>query len=83
MMFAMAAKPFTQSEWKLINNKLVADSIAYSRINPVLKRMGEYLEALHGKNVDKLPNAEQKAFFARFEHKVNDHMPLCLRLPLP
>jgi len=26
---------------------------------------------------------EKKGFYARFEHKVSDHMPLWLRLPLP
>jgi hypothetical protein len=30
-----------------------------------------------------LTPAERKAFFARFEHKVSDHMPLWVRLPMP
>lgn len=31
----------------------------------------------------KVPESERKGLFARFEHKVSDHMPLWLRLPLP
>ena len=30
-----------------------------------------------------VPNSELRALFGRFEHKVSDHMPLWLRLPLP
>ena len=30
-----------------------------------------------------VPKSEMKAFVRRFEHKVSDHMPLWLRLPLP
>lgn len=42
-----------------------------------------FSEALHGKTFEKLTEARQKAFVGRFEHKVSDHMPLWLRLPLP
>jgi hypothetical protein len=30
-----------------------------------------------------VPETQQKSLFARFEHKVSDHMPLWLRLPMP
>ena len=39
--------------------------------------------ALKGRHYDELTQDEQKAFVARFEHKVSDHMSLWLRLPLP
>ncbi len=42
-----------------------------------------FSEALHGKAYEKLDKAQKEAFVARFEHKVSDHMPLWLRLPLP
>jgi hypothetical protein len=31
----------------------------------------------------KVPESERKDLYARFEHKVSDHMPLWLRLPMP
>ncbi len=39
--------------------------------------------ALNGRHYDELADDEQKAFVKRFEHRVSDHMPLWLRLPLP
>ena len=42
-----------------------------------------FSEALVGKPVNELSAAEKKSFFPRFEHKVSDHMPLWVRLPLP
>lgn len=42
-----------------------------------------FSQALHGKFASKLTGAQRKTFFSRFEHKVSDHMPLWLRLPLP
>ncbi len=33
--------------------------------------------------LDKMSTTQKKNFFGRFEHKVSDHMPLWLRLPLP
>ncbi len=39
--------------------------------------------ALNEKGFDELHKEEKKNFIARFEHKVSDHMPLWLRLPLP
>ena len=39
--------------------------------------------AIEGKPFDELTHDEKKAFAPRFEHKVSDHMPLWLRLPLP
>ena len=33
--------------------------------------------------VAEMTSAQKKSFFSRFEHKVSDHMPLWLRLPLP
>ena len=42
-----------------------------------------FSDALLGKPVDCLTGSEKSDFFARFEHKVSDHMPLWLRLPLP
>ena len=42
-----------------------------------------FSEALNNQSLDRLsPDAKGK-FLARFEHKVSDHMPLWLRLPLP
>jgi len=42
-----------------------------------------FSDALLGKPFDSLAGSERSDFFARFEHKVSDHMPLWLRLPLP
>ncbi len=42
-----------------------------------------FSEALEGKPFKKLSPPEQESLLARFEHKVSDHMPLWLRLPLP
>ncbi len=39
--------------------------------------------ALLGRHYDELSKDEREAFVKRFEHKVSDHMPLWLRLPLP
>ncbi len=40
-------------------------------------------DVLLDKPLDSLTSAERTAFFARFEHKVSDHMPLWVRLPMP
>lgn len=42
-----------------------------------------FCQALHGRELDDLSDDERKEFLARFEHKVSDHMPLWVRLPLP
>ena len=42
-----------------------------------------FSDALLGKPFDSLAGSEKSDFFARFEHKVSDHMPLWMRLPLP
>ena len=42
-----------------------------------------FSQAVLGKPYASLSKAEEKRFVARFEHKVSDHMPLWLRLPLP
>ncbi len=42
-----------------------------------------FSDALLGKPFDSLAGSERSDFFARFERKVSDHMPLWLRLPLP
>ncbi len=42
-----------------------------------------FCEALHGAPFADLSEDDQRAFLARFEHEVSDHMPLWLRLPLP
>ena len=42
-----------------------------------------FSSALKGKDFSNLAKNEQRAFIKRFEHKVSDHMPLWLRLPLP
>ena len=42
-----------------------------------------FSEALLGRPYDELPITEAREFMARFEHKVSDHMPLWIRLPLP
>ncbi len=42
-----------------------------------------FSEALLGMPVSKLSAAQKKSFFPRFEHKVSDHLPLWVRLPLP
>jgi hypothetical protein len=36
-----------------------------------------------GRPYDDLTKDEAADFVARFEHKVSDHMPLWIRLPLP
>jgi hypothetical protein len=35
------------------------------------------------KKLADMTDDEREAFFSRFEHKVSDHMPIWLRLPLP
>ena len=42
-----------------------------------------FSEALLGRPYLELSTAERSSFTARFEHKVSDHMPLWVRLPLP
>ena len=42
-----------------------------------------FSEALLGRPYGELPTDEARDFVARFEHKVSDHMPLWVRLPLP
>ena len=46
-----------------------------------------FSEAIRGKPFvpkpkDERMKAEQAAFLARFEHKVSDHMPIWVRIPL-
>lgn len=36
-----------------------------------------------GKSIGQMNKDEKTAFFSKFEHKVSDHMPLWMRLPLP
>ena len=42
-----------------------------------------FSEAILGSPYQDLPVAGRREFTARFEHKVSDHMPLWVRLPLP
>ena len=42
-----------------------------------------FSEALLGRPYADLNDTEKKNFTARFEHKVSDHLPLWIRLPLP
>jgi hypothetical protein len=42
-----------------------------------------FSKAVNGKAVGSLSKADQSAFIDRFQHKVSDHMPLWVRLPLP
>ena len=42
-----------------------------------------FSEAILGRPYDDLTKDEAADFVARFEHKVSDHMPLWIRLPLP
>lgn len=42
-----------------------------------------FSEALNDQPLDALPRETRAALLARFEHKVSDHLPLWLRLPLP
>lgn len=42
-----------------------------------------FREALDAPPVESMSSDERRRFFSRFEHKVSDHMPLWLRLPLP
>ena len=42
-----------------------------------------FSEVLEGKSFAALSPPQQKSLIARFEHKVSDHMPLWLRLPMP
>ena len=42
-----------------------------------------FSDAVLGKAFDSLAGTEKSDFFARFQHKVSDHMPLWIRLPLP
>ena len=42
-----------------------------------------FSEAILGRPYQEIAAAERSDFTARFEHKVSDHMPLWVRLPLP
>ena len=42
-----------------------------------------FSEAILGRPYQELSTAERSSFTARFEHKVSDHMPMWVRLPLP
>ena len=42
-----------------------------------------FSEAVLGSPLQELPSNEKRDLIARLEHKVSDHMPLWLRLPLP
>lgn len=45
-----------------------------------------FSESILGKELEefeKMPKEDKKAFYARFEHEVSDHLPIWLRLPLP
>jgi endonuclease/exonuclease/phosphatase family metal-dependent hydrolase len=42
-----------------------------------------FAEALHGKPLAQLGDAERKTLYAKFEHDVSDHMPIWVRLPRP
>ena len=42
-----------------------------------------FSDAVLGRGFADLSRSEKTEFLARFEHKVSDHMPLWLRLPLP
>ena len=42
-----------------------------------------FIEAILGRPYHELPATERASFTARFEHKVSDHMPPWIRLPLP
>ena len=42
-----------------------------------------FCEALKGCSYSELPASERADLVARFEHKVSDHLPLWIRLPLP
>ena len=45
--------------------------------------VGLFAHALCGKSFGALSKAQKKSLRSKFEHKVSDHMPLWLRLPLP
>jgi len=42
-----------------------------------------FSQALHGKSFKTLTKAEQNELVKRYHHKVSDHMPIWVRLPLP
>jgi hypothetical protein len=42
-----------------------------------------FSDAVLQRPYESLLEEEKTDFFARFEHKVSDHMPLWIRLPLP
>ena len=42
-----------------------------------------FAKATENKMVDQMDRTERKAFYAKFEHTVSDHMPIWVRLPLP
>ena len=42
-----------------------------------------FAKATLNKSPHELSKSEKKAFYAKFEHKVSDHMPIWMRIPLP
>ena len=42
-----------------------------------------FSEAVLERSLEELSASEKSGLMARFEHKVSDHMPLWVRLPLP
>ena len=42
-----------------------------------------FAKATTGKEFSQMTSSEKKSFYPKFEHKVSDHMPIWLRLPMP
>ena len=42
-----------------------------------------FSEAIQGRPFRELTSCERRDFVPRFEHKVSDHLPLWIRLPMP
>ena len=42
-----------------------------------------FAKATENTTIDQMTSSQKKSFFSKFEHKVSDHMPIWVRLPLP
>lgn len=42
-----------------------------------------FAKVIMKKSIGEMSSSKKKVFFAKFEHKVSDHMPIWIRIPLP
>lgn len=74
----------TNKNWPKYNDNMNLGSKEKGPDYGVFNFVKLFHEALKINNpLDQMSKTQKKNFYARFEHKVSDHMPLWMRLPLP